>query len=193
MITPKPAREGLQNVIKNLRSPINLVNQLLQGDLSGARDVALRAVVNTTVGLGGIFDVAAYEGIPYESEDFGQTLAVWGIGNGPYIVMPLFGASNMRDYTGLLADSMMDPLRWYTHNTDKDRLYYAISGTNYLLLRDSLYASMREMERSSFDYYAATRSAYYQYRKAAILDSNSWTDHARNDELPEIPDFDDDY
>ena len=193
-ITPEPAREGLQNVMRNLRSPINLINQLLQGDLRGARDVAVRAVVNTTIGVGGLFDVAAYEGIPYEGEDFGQTLAVWGIGNGPYVVVPIFGASTLRDYGGLFADSMMDPLRWYAYNNDKEGLYYAVGGTNYFLLRESLYDSMTEMERSSFDYYAALRSAYYQYRKAAILDSsNHRTNPAQYEDLPDIPDFDDDY
>ncbi len=190
-ITPKPARNGLQNVMKNLRSPVNLINQLLQGDLAGAHDVIVRAIINSTVGIGGLFDVAGYEGIPYESEDFGQTLAVWGVGNGPYIVMPFFGASNLRDYTGLLADSAMDPLNWYLHNTDKEGLSYALSGTNYLLLRDSLYDSMKDMEQSNFDYYAAVRSAYYQYRKSAILDTTSWSSQERFEELPDIPDFDD--
>jgi len=190
-ITPKPARNSIQNVMKNLRSPINLINQLLQGDLAGAHDVVVRAVVNSTIGIGGIFDVAGYEGIPYESEDFGQTLAVWGVGNGPYIVLPFFGASNLRDYTGLLADSAMDPLNWYLYNTDKEDLSYALAGTNYLLLRDSLYDSMKDMESSSFDYYAAIRSAYYQYRKSAILDTTSWSNQERFEELPDIPDFDD--
>ncbi len=190
-ITPEPARNGLQNVMKNLRSPINLLNQILQGDLAGARNVIVRAIVNSTVGVGGLFDVAGYEGIPYESEDFGQTLAVWGVGNGPYIVMPFFGASNLRDYAGLFTDSMIDPVRWYTYNTDKEELYYALSGINYFLLRDSLYDSMKDLEQSSFDYYAALRSAYYQYRKAAILDTTSWTNQNYLDELPEIPDFDD--
>ena len=190
-ITPEPARNSLQNVMKNLRSPINLINQLLQGDWSGAHDVIIRALVNSTVGVGGLFDVAGYEGIPYESEDFGQTLAVWGIGDGPYIVMPFFGASNLRDYTGLLADSMMDPIYWYTHNVDKEDLYYAMGATNYLLLRDSLYDSMTDMEKSSFDYYAAIRSAYYQFRKSAILDTTSWSSQERFEELPDIPDFDD--
>ncbi len=190
-IVPEPARNGLQNVMKNLRSPVNLLNQLFQGDIQGAGDVIVRAAVNTTIGIGGIFDVAGYEGIPYESEDFGQTLAVWGVGNGPYIVMPFFGASNLRDYTGIFADSMMDPMRWYTHNVDKENLYYAMSGTNYLLLRDSLYDSMKDMESSSFDYYAALRSAYYQYRKAAILDSANRPDKAHLEEFPDIPDFDD--
>ncbi|MCK5384075.1 MAG: VacJ family lipoprotein [Alphaproteobacteria bacterium] len=193
-MTPDLAREGIQNVMRNLRSPVNLINQLLQGDLKGAGDVAVRALVNTTVGIGGLFDVAAYEGIPYESEDFGQTLAVWGVGNGPYIVVPFFGASTLRDYSGLVADSMMDPVNWYAYNTDRKGICYAKNGVDYLLLRDSLYDSMSEMERSSFDYYAALRSAYYQYRKAAILDSrNHRTSRTQYEELPEIPDFDDDY
>ncbi|MCK5375050.1 MAG: VacJ family lipoprotein [Alphaproteobacteria bacterium] len=192
-VTPAPARTGLQNVMKNLRSPINLINQLLQGDMDGVGNVLVRAVVNTTIGVGGIFDVAGYEGIPYESEDFGQTLAVWGVGNGPYIVVPFFGASTLRDYGGLFADSMMDPLRWYIHNADKKGLYYAKTGTNYLLLRDSLYDTMTELERSSFDYYAAIRSTYYQYRKGAILDTENRTRNVGYDTLPDIPNFDDNY
>ena len=192
-VTPVPARTGLQNFMKNLRSPVNLINQLLQGDLEGAGDVLVRAVVNTTVGVGGLFDVAGYEGIHYESEDFGQTLAVWGIGNGPYIVVPLFGPSTLRDYGGMFADSMMDPLRLYTHNIDKEGIYYAKTGTDYLLLRDFLYDTMTEIERSSFDYYAALRSTYYQYRKGAILDSVNRTKNTSYDDLPDIPSFDDDY
>lgn len=193
-VTPEPARKGIQNVMRNLRAPVNLINQILQGDISGARDVIVRTAVNTTIGIGGIFDVAAYEGIPYESEDFGQTLAVWGVGNGPYVVMPFFGASTLRDYGGVFADSAMDPLRWYAHNADKEGLYYAKSGVDYFLLRESLHDSMTEIEQSSFDYYAAIRSAYYQYRKAAILDSkNNRTNQTHYEELPVIPDFDDDY
>lgn len=191
-VTPQPARSGIQNFLRNLRAPIDLLNQLLQGDLSGARDVTLRAAINSSLGIGGVFDLAGYEGIEYESEDFGQTLAVWGIDHGPYLVLPLIGASSMRDYGGFFADSMADPFRWYLHNVDKEGLYYAKAGANYLTLRDSLYDTLTELERSSFDYYAAVRSTYYQHRKAMVSD----VDGNHNQEeliFPEIPDFEDDY
>lgn len=194
-VTPKPVRNSVSNIMKNLRSPVNLLNQILQGDLSGAGDVLVRATINTSIGIGGIFDVAGYEGISYESEDFGQTLAVWGVGNGPYLVIPFIGGSSVRDYAGFITDSLTDPIHWYTHNTNKEGLYYAKAGIDTLLLKDSVYEANSELERSSFDYYAATRSTYYQYRKAAILDSkrhyNALEEKEEYDALPEIPDFED--
>lgn len=191
-VTPQPARTGIQNFLRNLRAPIDLLNQILQGDLAGARNITLRAAINSSLGLGGIFDVAGYEGIEYEPEDFGQTLAVWGIDHGPYFVAPFIGASSLRDYTGFFADSMADPFRWYLHNINKEGLYYAKAGANYLTLRDSLHDTLTELELSSFDYYAAVRSTYYQHRKAMVNDVSGKPD-LEEFNFPEIPDFEDDY
>lgn len=91
MAVPSPARTGLRNVLRTLRAPVNLGNQVLQGDVEGAGNVVTRTIINVLVGVGGIFDVAGYEGMEYESEDFGQTLAVWGVDHGPYLVLPLIG------------------------------------------------------------------------------------------------------
>ncbi len=169
-VVPEPGRQGVRNVLRNLKSPVLLANEVLQGDIDGASNVAFRAVVNTLVGAAGLFDVAGYEGYEYEQEDFGQTLGVWGVGHGPYLVLPLLGPSSTRDYAGYLVDSFADPLRWYLFNTNNESWYYAKVGVEYLDLRESLMDVLNELERSSIDYYAAVRSTYYQRRDALVRD-----------------------
>ncbi|MCB9983789.1 MAG: VacJ family lipoprotein [Rhodospirillales bacterium] len=185
-VVPEPARTGVDNALKNLRSPVTLANQLLQGDLEGAGDVVVRAVVNTLLGLGGLVDLAGHEGIEYEGEDFGQTLATWGVGHGPYLVVPILGPSSTRDYIGYAVDSFADPLRWYLFNIEEEGIYYGKVGMDYLNLRASLVDVLEDLERSSIDYYAATRSAYYQRREALVNDQGSDVITA-----PAIPDYDD--
>ncbi len=185
-VTPKPARTGIRNVLRHLGTPVVLTNQILQGDLSGAGKTTVRGVVNTFVGLGGLIDVAAHEGIEYESEDFGQTLGVWGVGYGPYMVVPIIGPSSMRDYSGYFADSAMDPLRWYLSNIDRDLIYMGKFSASYFDLRESLMDTLLDVENNSIDYYATVRSIYYQNRQASILDKNKTTITA-----PAIPDYDD--
>lgn len=170
MAVPSPARTGLRNVLRTLRAPVNLGNQVLQGDVEGAGNVVTRTIINVLVGVGGIFDVAGYEGMEYESEDFGQTLAVWGVDHGPYLVLPLIGPSSLRDYTGYLVDGFADPLRWYLFNIEEEGIYYTKVGLDYLDLRESLIDVLEELEASSIDYYAATRSIYYQRREALVED-----------------------
>lgn len=182
-VTPGPVRTGVSNFLKHLKSPVLFANQILQGDVGGAGDVALRAVINTFVGAGGLFDVAGYEGIDYETEDFGQTLAVWGVGHGPYLVVPFLGPSSLRDYAGYAVDSFADPLRWYLFNTEREGLYYAKLGADYLDLRDSIMDVLEDLEASSIDYYAAVRSTYYQRRQALIKDEMK----AAGDDVPLVP------
>ena len=185
-ILPDPAREGVTNFLRNLRTPVTLSNQLLQGDLQGAGDVLVRASVNTLIGVGGLFDVAGYEGIEYEYEDFGQTLAVWGVDHGPYLVVPILGPSSARDYVGYFVDAFMDPLRYYLFNIDEEGIYYGKVGLEYLNLRASLVDVLEDLENSSIDYYAATRAAYYQQREALVNDQSSEIGSG-----PAIPDYDD--
>lgn len=185
-IAPQPVRSGIRNFLRNLRSPIVLANQILQGDVDGAGDVLVRTAVNTTVGFGGVFDVAGYEGIKYEPEDFGQTLAVWGVGEGPYMVVPFIGPSNLRDYSGYFIDSAADPLRIYLDNIDENGIFYAKVGLDYLDLRESLHNSMTDLKSSSVDYYAAIRSAYAQHRQALINDQDGTATTA----IPAIPNYD---
>lgn len=180
-IVPEPGRKGLRNFLRNLKSPVTLANEVLQGDVDGAGKVVLRAVVNTLVGVGGVFDVAGSEGYEYEQEDFGQTLGAWGVGHGPYLVLPILGPSSARDYAGYIVDSFADPLRWYLFNIDEEGWYYAKVGVEYLDLRESLVDVLEELEKSSIDYYAAVRSTYYQRREALVRDDMSTPDDAGAD------------
>lgn len=171
-VVPKPARKGLENFLRHLKSPVRFANQILQGDVDGAGTELTRTIINTFVGFGGLFDVAEYEGIKYESEDFGQTLAVWGVDHGPYLVVPFLGPSSTRDYVGYAVDSIGDPMRFYLRNIDEEGWYYAKVGADYLVLRDGLMDVLEELEASSIDYYAAVRSTYYQRREAMVNDSS---------------------
>jgi phospholipid-binding lipoprotein MlaA len=185
-VVPKPARTGVDNFLINIKSPVTFANEVLQGDFDGAGNVLIRAIVNTFVGLGGIFDVAGAEGYKYESEDFGQTLAVWGVDHGPYIVVPFIGPSTLRDYAGFIVDAMMDPLRWYLFNIEEDGIYYSKVAVEYVALRESLYDVLNDLETNSIDYYAAVRSTYYQRRDALVHDAGGDAFDA-----PSIPEYDD--
>lgn len=178
---PKPARNGVRNVLRNLKTPTNLANELLQGDLNGAGTVVTRASVNTFIGLGGLIDVAAYEGIPYTQEDFGQTLAVWGIDHGPYLVAPLFGPGSVRDYTGIFVDSFSDPLNHWLFNIEKDGWVYTRTGVTLLDTRESLLDVLRDLRNNSIDGYATLKSVYTQNRNNLITDGRGSADS--------LPDF----
>ncbi len=184
---PKPARTGLKNFLHNLESPLFFVNNLLQGDIVGATTTLKRTLINTFVGFGGLFDFAAAEGINPDTEDFGQTLAVWGVGDGPYLVLPLLGPSNARDLTGLIVDSYADPINNYARNTDQEEWMYARAGAKALVAKNNVYDVQKDLKRSSSDYYAAVRSASRQSREAAISDRNQ---NAARDSYAPLPDFD---
>ncbi len=183
-VAPKPVRNSVRNFLRNLESPIIMGNQLLQGDLAGLANATGRLVINTLLGVGGLFDVADMGGIPYEPEDFGQTLAVWGVGNGPYMVIPLLGPSTMRDGTGLLVDSFLDPVRIYLFNQDLEWLHYTRVGVGVISKREELLDVIDDLRANSFDYYAAIRSAYYQRRQALVRDMDPSVSAG-----PEIPDY----
>ena len=182
---PQPARTGLRNFLRNLRAPVNLANEVLQGDMEGAGTVLTRTTINTLIGLGGLVDVAGMENIPYEQEDFGQTLAVWGVDHGPYMVLPVLGPSSARDSTGLLADAALDPLNWYFCNVSprNEGWQYARYAADGIVKREELLDALDDLRRNSFDYYAAMRSAYVQRRDAMVRDSGSR-------DVASIPDYD---
>lgn len=183
-VTPEPVRIGVRNFLRNLTSPVVIGNQLLQGDLVGAGNATARVVINTLAGFGGLIDVADMGGIEHEPEDFGQTLAKWGVGDGMYVMLPLLGPSTLRDATGTLVDSYADPLRIYLFNIEEEHLHYIRVGASVVSQREELLDIIDDLRRNSFDYYAAVRSAYYQHRKALINDQAA-------DASPDIPEYDD--
>jgi len=179
-VVPEPARDGVHNFLDNLDSPITFANDLLQGEVGLAGDTVGRFGLNSTLGLGGLIDVASPAGIPYHSADFGQTLGVWGVGDEPYLVLPLLGPNNPRDLTGRVADTFMDPLMYLGI---RDYTFWAIGrgGVDILDERARNIDTLNDLEQSSVDEYASTRSLYRQYRKAHI-------NHGKSDakDLPQM-------
>jgi phospholipid-binding lipoprotein MlaA len=182
---PSELRRGVSNALSNLKSPIYFGNELLQGDLDGAGNVATRAAINSLIGVGGLFDVAGYEGIEGQEEDFGQTLGVWGVGHGPYLVAPLMGPGSFRDFSGRIVDSAMDPLQWWLSNTEQEGWLYARMGAEAISKREELLDVLAELKMGAIDYYATVRSVYVQNRASLVADKNS-------DDmfLQDIPDYD---
>ena len=169
-ITPKPLRTMITNFLRNLNSPVIIGNELLQGDIKGAGNATGRMVINTLAGFGGVFDFAGAEGWEYQPEDFGQTLATWGVGDGLYLMLPLLGPSTLRDASGLLVDGYADPLRMYLFNIEEGHLHYTRASVDIVRQREELIEVMNDLRRNSFDYYAAIRSTYYQRRQSDIND-----------------------
>ena len=165
---PPQLQTAFSNFLDNLSSPVVLFNDILQGNSDRAGDTLARFVINTTVGIGGIFDMATDMGYPDHSEDFGQTLGVWGVGEGPYIMLPIFGPSNPRDAAGLVADYFADPITNWSINTDRRWVSPTRSGAQNVDWRARNMEEIDDMERTSIDYYATVRSLYRQYRKDQI-------------------------
>lgn len=182
-LLPSFVKDSIQNFMRNLRAPLIVANNLLQGDLSGAGVATARFIINTTAGIGGLVDVASAQGLAYKTEDFGQTLAVWGFGDGFYIVLPILGPSSLRDTAGLAVDTYADPLRIYAFNHDDDWMYYTRNAVEALDTRARMLKSIQDLRRNSLDYYAAIRSAYTQKRKSLIRNETPQTAYA-------IPEFD---
>lgn len=170
---PQPVRTGVRNVLHNLSTPKTLINDLAQGETERAGESLGRFTGNTLIGVGGAFDVMAGEndsagGIPYHEEDFGQTLAVWGVDEGPYLVLPLLGPSTVRDAFGRVVDAFVDPINFIV--PEKNRLGFALTraALTVLDLRARTIEALDEIERSSIDYYGSIRSLYRQRRRFEI-------------------------
>ena len=167
-VVPKFGRERIHNVLSNLNSPLILANDLLQGEADRAVQTFFRAMINTSFGLLGYADVAAEAGIPAHDEDFGQTLAVWGVGEGPYLMLPIFGPSNPRDTTGLVVEWFADPIDIYLGNVNLEWVTYARGAMYGIDRREGLLDTLDEIQRTSLDYYASLRSLYRQHRDSEI-------------------------
>lgn len=165
-IMPNILETGVSNFFGNLSDVGTMFNNALQfkGD-AAAQDLA-RVVFNTTIGLGGIIDVATPMGLPEHNEDFGQTLGYWGVATGPYLVLPLLGPSNIRDGIGLIPDSMVDPVGEIDPIRTRNQLY----GLRIIDTRASLLAAEQLLNG---DRYTAMRDAYLQRREFLVNDGQA--------------------
>ncbi len=167
-ILPDFLEEGVHNILRNLRTPVILANDILQFEGERALQTVERFVINSTIGVAGFMDVAEDMGIPGHNEDFGQTLGSWGVGEGFYLVLPLLGPSNPRDAIGKLADIYLDPLYQWSDNTDRDEINYSRTGVSGVDTYSRVMDDLKKLKETSIDYYAAVRSITRQRRKAEI-------------------------
>ena len=165
---PSPIQSGISNFLSNLRAPIVVINQVLQGQGENAFESTGRFLINSTVGVFGLFDVAEKIGLEEKEEDYGQTLATWGVGDGFYIVLPLFGPSNVRDTTGMIMTMLTDPINAYAVSEGEAWIVPMRTAANAVDQRSKIIDEVNALRDNSIDYYAAVRSSYYQNRKAAI-------------------------
>lgn len=165
---PEPIRNSLRDFLNNLQGPLNFANDALQGDFGRAKDTVVRFVVNSTLGMAGLVDLAGRWGIPYHEQDLGITLGVWGIPEGPYIVVPILGPSDVRDFSGEVAQGFADP--WNILAADNNLLWvtFARGGVSGIDQRARYLDTLADIERTSLDYYATIRSLYRQRRAAMI-------------------------
>jgi phospholipid-binding lipoprotein MlaA len=167
---PDPVRDSVRDFLNNLREPLVFVNDTLQGEFESAAKTVGRFVVNSTIGIGGVVDVAGRWGVPHHDEDLGLTLGAWGIPEGPYIVVPVLGPSTPRDLGGQIAEGFGDP--WNLLVTGNPWTLYwipfvrgAVGGIDQ---RSRYIETLADIERTSLDYYATIRSLYRQRRAALI-------------------------
>ena len=177
---PVPIRKGTGNVVSNLRSLLTFSNNVLQGDFARAGNTAGRFVINSTVGILGIWDPASALGIEAQGkEDFGQTMGKWGINSGCYFVLPVIGPTTARDAVGLVGNMFLDPVYQITHNTEvEDRTfsehnYWYYRSTGAVDFRAKNIESFDSLEENSIDLYASVKSLYLQNRNKKISNSES--------------------
>ena len=175
---PSPIRSGASNFVGNVSTLLTIPNNVLQGDILIAGKNTLRFVVNTTIGIVGLFDPASSIGLnSYEKEDFGQTLGKWGAGEGCYLVLPVLGPSTARDTLGSLGNYLGGDA-WYNITVRNDTRYvsdfdyYATKGTEGIDFRAKNFDDINNLEENSIDFYASVKSLYLQDRQQKILNTN---------------------
>jgi phospholipid-binding lipoprotein MlaA len=187
-VTPGFFRAGVSNVLRNLRAPVIFTNDVLQGEFGRAGTTAARFGMNSTFGLLGLVDVAADAGLEHHDEDFGQTLAVWGVPSGPYIFVPIFGPTTLRDGVGRAADNGFDPLTYADFQNVEDVRTGRGVATG-VSVREQLLDPIESVRSTSIDPYATIRNNYFLTRESAIR--NGLQDVQDLPEFEDIPSEDD--
>lgn len=169
---PSPMRASVHDFMRNLNGPVIFANDVLQGRPLLAAETLARLTVNSTVGVGGMFDVASRIGIPYHANDMGITFATYGIDEGPYLVAPVLGPTNPRDLVGQVADSFIDPA---DQVAGRKYWYASLSRTvvSGIDVRSRNIEALADIEKTSLDFYATIRSLYRQRRAAQIRHEDS--------------------
>jgi phospholipid-binding lipoprotein MlaA len=181
-VTPRPVRSGVRNFLRNLRSPVIFANDVLQGEFGRAGTTAARFGLNTTIGIAGVFDPATGMGLERHDEDFGQTLAVWGVPSGPYVFIPVMGPTTVRDGSARFVDMALNPLMWL-EGEDADTVRITTGVLGALSAREQLLETIDDIRANSLDPYASIRTSYFLLRESAI--ENGRTD------VQDLPEFDD--
>ena len=170
-VVPEFVRNRIKNFLDNLNEPVIFMNNILQGEGGRAAKTVTRFAVNSTVGVGGFYDVLGANGVPQETGDFGQTLYRWGVPPGPYLVLPIFGPSNPRDAVGIYGiDGLADPFNRLVDGTiyNKPGYMYLREGLQGIDLRSRNIETLDQLERDSLDFYAKMRSVSRQYRDSVL-------------------------
>jgi phospholipid-binding lipoprotein MlaA len=168
---PDYLRERIANVLSNMGEPVIFANNLMQGEASRAGVTAQRFLVNTTAGVAGVFEVADDLELQKQPGDFGQTLHTWGVASGPYLVLPLFGPSNIRDAVGMGVDMVMSPWQWIAARGGKDvknGVVYSTFLADGLTRREQNLEAYEALRTGALDFYAEMRSVYRQYRNKQL-------------------------
>jgi len=167
-VMPSPVKTGISNFFSNIGDIFVILNDLLQFKFTQAAEDTGRFIFNSTIGLYGLIDVATPMGLPKHDEDFGQTLAVWGIADGPYIVLPFFGPRTMRGTAGFVVETAYDPI----YEIKDDDVRYGTIALRVVDTRYKLLKASRIVDQAALDKYSFVRDAYLQNRKNLIYDGN---------------------
>lgn len=165
---PPVMRDGISNFVTNWKEPITFINDILQAEPKRAGISLGRFLINSTFGLFGFLDTASYWGIDGHQEDFGQTFAVWGIGEGFYLMLPFLGPSSARNFSGFMIDFFYDPVSLTLTNHGLTYVRYGRLAMRGLIYRERNLETLDDLSRSSADFYATIRSAYRQNRQYKI-------------------------
>lgn len=176
---PGVIRRPIHNVLANIATPVTFANDVLQTKPTRAGTSMMRFLINSTAGVGGLFDVATDLGYPEHDTDFGVTLALWGAGDGPFLFLPVLGPSNPRDATGFAGNALLDPFTWATFG-GINTLRYAKFGAGAVDTRERLLDPVDNIKKSALDPYATFRSLYRQNRQSVI-------DQTRADDRATLP------
>ena len=167
-VMPDPGKDAIRNFLGNLHEPVIFANDMLQTEFQRAGWTAERFALNSTVGVGGVFDVATKWGIEKQSGDFGQTLYHYGVPEMFYLVLPILGPSNPRDGVGMVADGYADPFSYLAYDYGADVATYARWGAEGIDERAQNLSTLDELQKNAIDLYAEVRSLYRQHRASEL-------------------------